>query len=235
MVHISGKEMVAPANHISLTMQQRLNIRQLSYYQALKDEEYSAETIYKLWPTDKESEWKAGKRPSITAIKQFKVTEEYRELMLEVGLEVTDVTQLNERQIMTLKMLSETGDKRNKSARLKELGVSTTEFRGWMRQAEFHHSFQTMVGMTVKDALILSEVKLADMAESGDLNAIKFLFEYTGKYNPAQQQAVDAQQLMNVMIDAAQEVFGRADPELFKEFIEMVRLKASMVKGMIVE
>lgn len=232
-MHISGKEVVAPARHISLTMQQRLNIRQLSYYQALKDEEYTAETIYKLWPTDKESAWKAGPRPSITAIKQFKATEEYRELMLEVGLEVTEVTQLNERQIMTLKMLSETGDKRSKTAKLKDLGVSMAEFRGWMRQKEFNDSFQQMVGLSVKDAITLSEVKLADMAESGDLNAIKFLFEYTGKYNPAQQQAVDAQALMNVMIDAAQQVFGKAEPELFKEFIEEVRLKASLVKGMV--
>jgi hypothetical protein len=40
---------------------------------------------------------------------------------------------------------------------------------------------------------------------------------------------------MNVMIDSAQEVFGKADPQLFRDFIEMVRLKASMVKGMVVE
>jgi hypothetical protein len=233
MVQILGKEVVAPARPISLTKQQRLNIRQLSYYQALKNEEYSAETIYKLWPTDKESHWKAGDRPSITAIKQFKATEEYRELMLEVGIEVTEVTQLNERQIMTLKKLSETGDKRSKTAQLKALGVSTTEWRGWMRQQEFYESFQKMVGGSVKDALLMSEVKLADMAESGDLNAIKFLWEYTGKHNPSQQQALDAQQLMNVMIDSAQEIFGKADPELFKEFIEMVRLKASTVKGMV--
>lgn len=235
MPRMVGKEIVAPAKQINLTQQQRLNIRQLSYYQALKDKEYSAETIYNLWPTDKESFWKAGARPSITAIKQFKATEEYRELMLEVGIEVTEVSQLNERQIMTLKMLSETGDKRSKTARLKELGVSMTEFRGWMRQKEFFESFQGMVGTTVKDAIVLSKVKLADMAESGDLNAIKFLFEYTGEYNPAQQQAVDAQALMNVMIDSAQEVFGKADPQLFRDFIEMVRLKASVVKGMVIE
>ena len=233
MPHIIGKEVVAPARPIRLTQQQKLNIRQLSYYQALKDEEYSAETIYGLWPTDKESHWKAGDRPSITAIKQFKATEEYRELMLEVGIEVTEVTQLNERQIMALKKLSETGDKRSKTAILKSMGVSTTEWRGWMRQAEFHEAFQAMVGASVKDALVMSEIKLADMAESGDLNAIKFLWEYTGKHNPAAQQAVDAQQLMNVMIDAAQKVFGKADPELFQEFIQEVRLNASTVKGMV--
>jgi len=232
-MHISGKEIVAPAKDIRLTLQQRLNIRQLSYYQALKDEEYTAETIYSLWPTDAASFYKAGPRPSVTAIKQFKATEEYRELMLEVGIEVTDVTQMNERQLMALNVVADTTDKRSKTAKLKALGVSSVEWRGWMRQKEFNDSFSAMVSTAVKDAIPMAEIKLAEMAEAGDLNTIKFLFEYTGKYNPAQQQAVDAQALMNVMIDAAQEVFGKAEPELFKEFIDMVRLKATTVKGMV--
>jgi hypothetical protein len=232
-MHISGKEIAVPARDIRLTMQQRLNIRQLSYYQALKDEEYTAETIYKLWPTDKESFYKAGPRPSITAIKQFKSTEEYRELMLEVGIEVTDVTQMNERQIMALKMIADVNDKRQKSTKLKELGVSTAEWNGWMRQKEFNESFRALAGRALTDAIPMAEVKLAELAENGDLNTIKFLFEVTGRFNPAQQQAIDAQALMNVMIDSAQEVFGKAEPELFRDFIELVRLKAATVKGVV--
>lgn len=235
MPTISGKEVVRPANNIRLTLQQRLNIRQLSYYQAIKDEEYSAETIYKLWPTDEASFYKAGPRPSITAIKQFKSTEEYRNLMLEVGIEVTDVTQMNERQLMALNVVADTADRRSKTAKLKALGVSSVEWRGWMRQKEFNDAFSAMVSTAVKDAIPMAEIKLAELAEAGDLNTIKFLFEYTGKYNPAAQQAVDAQALMNVMIDSAQEVFGKAEPELFREFIEMVRLKATTVKGMVIQ
>lgn len=235
MPTISGKEVVRPANDIRLTKQQRLNIRQLSYYQALKDEEYSAETIYKLWPTDKESYYKAGPRPSITAIKQFKSTDEYRELMLEVGIEVTDVTQMNDRQLMFLNAISNAViTHKSKSAIMKEMRISPVEWRGWMRQKEFNDSFRKMVSTAVTDAIPQAELKLAEMAEAGDLNTIKFLFEVTGRYNPAQQQAVDAQQLMNVMIDAAQQVFGKADPELFKEFIDLVRVNASTVKGMVV-
>lgn len=235
MPRIIGQEIVAPAKQINLTQQQRLNIRQLSYYQAIKEQEYSAETIYDLWPTDKESFWKAGARPSITAIKQFKATEEYRELMLEVGIEVTEVSQLNEKQLMALKMVSDVGDKRSKLTKLKELGITETVWRGWMKQKEFNDSFRAMAKTAIDEAIPMAEIKLAEMAEAGDLNTIKFLFEVQGRYNPAQQQAVDAQALMNVMIDSAQEVFGKADPQLFRDFIEMVRLKASVVKGMVVE
>ena len=234
-MQLSGKEVVRPANNIPLTLQQKLNIRQLSYYQDQKGEEYSAETIYKLWPTDEASRYKAGPRPSVTAIKQFKSTETYRELMKEVGIEVADVTEMNERQLMALHVIADTTDKRSKTAKLKELGVSSVEWRGWMRQKEFNESFRKMVSKAVEDAIPMAEIKLAEMAESGDLPTIKFLFEYTGKYNPAQQQAVDAQALMNVMIDAAQKVFGKGDPELFREFIEEVRLNASTVKGMVIQ
>ena len=76
------------AGAIRLDMQQKLNIGILSYGQAIKGEIYTAEIIYGLWPTDPSELWRAGIRPSITAIQQYQSTPEFRSDMAERGIEV---------------------------------------------------------------------------------------------------------------------------------------------------
>ena len=56
--------------------------------------------------------------------------------------------------------------------------------------------------------------------------------EVTGRYNPSQQQAIDAQALIAVMVDAAQEVLGN-DPDKLRQYTDIVRLKAQSIKGVV--
>lgn len=233
MATLYGKEIsiVNPANPISLTPQQKMNIRQLSYYQHLKGETYSPDDIYRLWPTDPSEEWRAGKRPSVTAITQFKRTDEYRKLMLEVGIEVYDVSELTQEQISAISLLTNYSDPRSPRMKLKSLGIPWVRYTAWMKQQAFNEAIRSVAGKALEESIPLAEVKIAEKAAEGDIKYIKFLFEITGRHNPAQQQLVDVQALMNVMIDAAQEVFGKADPALYQEFINTVRLRANTVKG----
>lgn len=76
----------------------------------------------------------------------------------------------------------------------------------------------------------MAETALAEKAANGDVNALKFLFEVTGRYNPAQQQAIDAQELIAIMVDVAQQVMSK-NPEMLEEFITGVRFQAQKVKG----
>ena len=74
-----SKELVSPANPISLSQKQKLNIQVLSYHQAIKEEVYTAKVIYDLWPTTGDLERYAGPRPSITAIQQYQATDAFRQ------------------------------------------------------------------------------------------------------------------------------------------------------------
>lgn len=230
-----GKELVTVAQPITLTPQQKLNIQILSYHQAIKEEVYTAEVIYKLWPTVGSEELlaKAGPRPSVTGIQQYQATKHFREGMADRGIEVDpNVGELTPEQISCIRLLTNPMDKRSPRGKLQALGIPYSKYSGWLKQKPFNDAIRGIAGKGLDEAIPLAEVALAQGAANGDLNHIKFLMEVTGRYNPAQKEAIDAQALIAVMVDAAQEVLGH-DPEMLRQYTDIVKLKAQAVKGVI--
>jgi hypothetical protein len=229
---VIAKDLVPVAQVINLTMQQKLNIQILCYHQAIKGETYNAEDIYNLWPTDPALYHKAGKRPSITAIQQYKSTQHFRSGMAERGIEVEEAETLTQEQIACISLLTNMSDRRSLGSKLKALGIKEPKYRGWLKQKKFNDAIRGIAGRGLEEAIPLAEVALSNAAVDGDLHAIKFLMEVTGRYNPSQQQAIDAQALIAVMVDAAQEVLGN-DPEKLRQYTDIVRLKAQTIKGVV--
>ncbi len=226
-------KMITPARAISLTKKQKLNIEILSYGQALKNEIYDAETVYGLWPTDPSELWRADYRPSITAIQQYQSTPEFRSGMAQRGIEVdSNVSELTQEQLACISVITDYTDRRGITGKLRALGISSSKYRGWLKQKPFNDAIRSLAGRGLDEAIPLAEVAVAEKAANGDLNAIKFLMEVTGRYNPAQQQAIDAQELIAIMVDVAQEVMSK-NPEMLNEFITGVKFKAQAVKGVI--
>lgn len=227
-----AKDLVSVAQPIHLTMQQKLNIQILCYHQAVKGETYNAEDIYNIWPTDPAVRHKAGARPSITAIQQYKATDHFRSGMAERGIEVTETDALTQEQIACIALLTNLADRRSFGSKLKALGIKEPQYRGWLKQKTFNDAIRKIAGQGLEQAIPLAEVALSQNAANGDLHSIKFLMEVTGRYNPSQQQAIDAQALIAVMVDAAQEVLGN-DPDKLRQYTDIVRLKAQSIKGVV--
>lgn len=230
-----GKEMVTVAKPIALTNKQKLNIEVLSYHQAVKEEIYTAETIYNLWPTSGSEDLlnRAGPRPSITAIQQYQLGDDYRNGMSDRGIEIDpNVGQMTAEQLACVRLLTNPMDRRTPRGKLQALGIPYSKYAGWLKQKPFNDAIRGIAGRGLEEAIPLAEVALSASASNGDLPSIKFLMEVTGRYNPQQQQAVDAQALIAVMVDAAQEVLGN-DPEKLRQYTDIVRLKAQSIKGVV--
>jgi hypothetical protein len=228
-----SKDLVQPALPISLTAKQKLNIEVLSYHQAIKEEVYTAQVIYNLWPTTGDLERYAGPRPTITAIQQYQMKPEFRTNMANRGIEVdASVGELTEEQLTCVALLTNITDRRTPKSKLKALGIPYAKYAGWLKQKPFNDAIRKVAAKGLEEAIPLAEIALARGAAEGGLAETKFLFEVTGRYNPMQQQAIDSQALISVMIDAAQEVLGH-DPELLRKYTDIVRLKAQAVKGVI--
>lgn len=222
-----------PAGAIVLTRQQQLNIEILSYGQALKNEIYTADVIFSLWPTEKEQLWRAGVRPSVTAIQQYQNSPEFRTGMSKRGIEVdTSVEELTQDQIACISVLTDYTDRRGITAKLRALGISSSQYRGWLRQKPFNDAIRALAGRGLEEAIPMAEVAISEKAANGDINAAKFLMEVTGRYNPAQQQAIDAQELVAILVDVAQQVMSK-NPEMLEEFLTQVKFQAQKVKGVI--
>lgn len=225
--------LVTPALPIALTDKQKLNIQVLSYHQAIKEEVYTPKVIYDLWPTKGDLQRYAGPRPSITAIQQYQSSAHFKEGMHERGIEVDpSVGELTEEQLTCLALMTNITDRRSPKSKLAALQIPYAKYAGWLKQKPFNDAMRRIAGKGLDEAIPLAEIQLARAASEGDLASTKFLFEVTGRYNPMQQQAIDSQALIAVMIDAAQEVLGH-DPELLRQYTDIVRLKAQAVKGVV--
>ena len=228
-----SKELIQPAQPIHLTDKQKQNIQILSYHQAIKEEVYTAQVIYDLWPTKGDLVRYAGPRPSITAIQQYQSSNHFKNGMHERGIEVDpSVEELTEEQLTCIALLTNITDRRTPKAKLAALQIPYAKYAGWLKQKPFNDAMRKIAAKGLEEAIPLAEVKLAQAASEGDLAATKFFFEVTGRYNPMQQQAIDSQALIAVMIDAAQEVLGH-DPELLRAYTDTVRLKATAIKGVV--
>lgn len=230
-----GKEIIPAAGPVPLTEKQKLNIQVLSYHQAIKEQVYNAETIYLLWPTTGSEDMlnRAGPRPSITGIQQYQMGEAYRAAMAERGIEVDpNVNELTPEQLACISLLTNQMDRRTPRGKLQALGIPHAKYAGWLKQKPFNDAIRSIAGKGLEEAIPLAEIALAQGAGEGDLSKIKFLMEVTGRYNPQQQQSIDAQALIAVMVDAAQEVMG-AYPELLRAYTDSVKIKAQAIKGVI--
>lgn len=222
-----------PAGAISLTRQQQLNIQILSYGQAVNDEIYTADIIYGLWPTEQDQLWRAGIRPSITAIQQYQNTPEFRSGMAKRGIEVDkSVAELTQDQLACIAVLTDYSDRRGLTAKLRALGISSAQYRGWLRQKPFNDRIRSLAQRGLDEAIPMAQVALSEKAANGDISAAKFLMEVTGVYNPAQQEAIDAQALVAILVDVAQEVMSK-NPEMLEEFLTQVKFKAQKIKGVV--
>lgn len=227
-----AKDLVPVARPISITEQQKLNIQILCYRRAIQELTYNAEDIYEDWPTDPAIKHKAGARPSITAIQQYKVTQHFKSGMAERGIEVEDTETLTHEQIACISLLTNLTDRRSIGSKLKSLGIKEPKYKGWMKQKKFNDAIRAIAGRGLEESIPLAEVALAQGAANGDLHYIKFLMEVTGRHNPSAQQAIDAQALLAIIVDAAQEVMGD-NPEQLKRFVNIVKLRGQAIKGVV--
>lgn len=228
---VSGKR-------IPLTRQQELNTAILSYQVYVQNQEVTPDAIRRMWPTNPELKYKAGERPSLTAIQRHMETDTYRKDMYERGISVEedlavgDSRGLTAEQIAVISHLTDTTITKGIPSRLKDLGVKPATYRAWLRQKPFSDAIKKLAGSALDDAIPMAETMLATQAQSGDLRAIKFLFEVTGRHDPMRQQQVDTQALIGVMIDCIQEVLG-TQPELLKELIDEISIRSKGVKGVL--
>lgn len=223
---------------IPLTRQQELNIAFLSYKLFVANETVDQDSIRKSWPTSPALEHKAGKRPSLTAIQRHMLTDTYRTDMLKHGVTVEEdlpvgaSNGLTAEQISVISYLTDTSTTKGIPTRLRELGIKQTTYRAWLRQKPFNDAIRKFAGNALTDAIPAAETMLAAKAASGDLPAIKYFMEVTGRHDPMRQQQVDTQALIAVMIDCIQQVLGQ-HPDLLKELIDQISIQSKGVKGVL--
>lgn len=126
---------------------------------------------------------------------------------------------LTDRQVAAIAILTNYHDSRSPVARLSMIGVTEQELQGWMSNNVFKNALRDRADEAFANVDIDASINLAKRVKRGDLNAIKFYFEVTGRAQSP--EAVNVKQAMQVLIEAVQKHVK--DPETLQAIAEEVQ------------
>jgi hypothetical protein len=90
------------------------------------------------------------------------------------------------------------GGLRNK---LLKLGIRYSTWSTWMKNPEFKMTVERMSEDALSEHMPLIQTALIETAEKGDMNAIKFAYEITGRYDPANKSVVDVMAVLSRVVE----------------------------------
>lgn len=138
---------------------------------------------------------------------------------------------LTERQLICANTMLDLRDNRSQKKKLTELGIPTQTYEAWLRDPAYQSYIRARSENMLPDNQHESHLALLDRVRSGDVNAIKYFNEITGRFTPAsaQPQINIGEMLMSVL-----EILQRhiKDPEVLSGVGEdLMALGAGLSNG----
>lgn len=127
-------------------------------------------------------------------------SEAFKRAALARGVELAPRPGITPEQDLALAIITDPTAGVGLAQRLKKAGVTMAKYRAWLRQPVFRNYVQKLGDGVLKEFEHDIMNSLAGLAVDGDLNAIKYAFEVSGKHNPRDQQIMDVQAVMRSMM-----------------------------------
>jgi len=108
---------------------------------------------------------------------------------------------LDPRFVVACDLLCDTLDKKSKAIKLKSVGLSTRQWNAFLRLNEYKLYWKKKVDITFKDADESAKLSLSKNLEAGDLQSIKYYYEFTGQHDPNREIASNLNKLINLFME----------------------------------
>ncbi len=102
----------------------------------------------------------------------------------------------------TIMALSDPTDKRSQSTKLRNLGVSPTTFRTWMKSPLFADRLHKASVENYQDFLPMARNALISNAIDGNLPSIQMLFQMTGEWSPETEAIGDLKAVVQTIVES---------------------------------
>jgi hypothetical protein len=89
---------------------------------------------------------------------------------------------LSETQLLCANAILDSTDNRSRRKKLSELGIKTQQYETWMRDPVFSGYLRARAEGLLSDSQHESHLALIDRVKAGDISAIKYYNEMTGRY-----------------------------------------------------
>lgn len=110
--------------------------------------------------------------------------------------------------------LSNFEDKRSRTKKLADLGISPTKWNGWLKNKAFREFLQEQFAFNFDGAKYIAKESLVKAMERQDVNAIKFYMEVTGEYSQQTPQIHNVRLILARVIESIQRHVS--DPEILR-------------------
>lgn len=173
-----------------------------------------------------------GARISKKKIGEIIDTEEFKLTMIQRGVEWTDSAGLTGQQMLALQVLTNPTDKRDLRAKLKSIGVTYPQYRGWLKQPLFNGYLNKVTEGMLTEHIGDFNTVLANKALGGDLGALKLAYELSGRYDPNHQQVTDMKAVMQALIEIVTR--NVKDPEVLTRIsneLHLTMVSHNIIKG----
>ena len=115
----------------------------------------------------------------------------FQRALADRGVRVSADPGLSLRQEMFLQAYLNPLNLRTPQVLAKQMKISLAELDGWLRDKEFASVFAAKSEANLAKYLPLADQALGQLVQSGDMKAITFLNQLTGRFDPSQRNAVD--------------------------------------------
>lgn len=98
------------------------------------------------------------------------------------GIKIPDHSQeLSDAQMAAILVVVDINDRRSIPAKLKGIGINSQTWQGWMKDLNFKEYLHSLSTANFEDALHVAQQGLLSAVERGDVNAIKYYNQTTGR------------------------------------------------------
>jgi hypothetical protein len=163
---------------------------------------------------------------SISVLSELVATPKFRNALEARGIPTETPVGLTAEQAYALSVMTDQSLTLDPFARLKKLNITWAQWQGWLKQPIFAKIYGRTTEDLLKSSVPAALTALAQRAQAGNNDAIKYLLAITGYYDPsARGQNHEYERVISAMMDAVEKNVD--DPEALKKISQAVSDSAS--------
>lgn len=118
-------------------------------------------------------------------------------------------------QVAAIATLSNFTDARSRSAKLRDLGITATQWQGWLKNKHFKEFLHELAGNNFMDNVDAVQEGLLNAARRGSTDAVKLYMEMTGRYTGQSQEVMNLKIILSRLLETIQ--IHVKDPAVIRE------------------
>lgn len=162
---------------------------------------------HKRYPTDTELSNQFGFNAD--DLLRLRASKFYNECLKNRGISQNE-TFFTEKQVAAISLITNFTDKRSVNAKLAGIGVTPEMYQGWLSNNAFKRELQSRADEVLDNVYPEAQTALANKVRSGDVPALKFYYEITGR--ASSPEAINLKLVMAKMLEAIEKHVK--DPEI---------------------